>query len=106
MTIEQRLQNMENRLSSLQESLIQMQKNQTLTTTKADNTSAQVNVITPITFIEKAYIDDTQVVFTDVPAGNMMVYFDKPYVINRENDRVTITFDPLEEPATITISIL
>lgn len=42
MTIEQRLQNIENRLSSLQISMVQMQKNQTPITAKADTSSSKV----------------------------------------------------------------
>ena len=106
MNIEQEIISIKNRLASLQDSLIQMQKNQTSTTNKADNTSAQVNIITPTTLTATAYIDDTEVIFTDVPYGNITVYFDHQYTITREGNNVIISFDPLEEVTTITISIL
>ena len=76
--------------------------------TNADVAGVRQNVadITPTILTKTAYLDDTEVVFTDVPAGNMTVYFDKPYTVERDNNIVRITFEPLEEVATVTISIL
>lgn len=53
-----------------------------------------------------AYIGDTECIFTDTPSGNLTVYAPMDYTIDREGDRVTIYFDPLEEVTEITISII
>lgn len=60
----------------------------------------------PYTETKTAYIDDTFIVFTNVPSGNLTVYFDKPYTVEREADRVTVKFEALEEVTPITISII
>lgn len=74
----------------------------------ADNQGMRqgINNVTPSTFTKQAYIDDTQVVFTNVPDGNMIVYFDKPYTVTKEGNNVLIGFEALKEATTITISIL
>ena len=38
----------------------------------------QIDSVTPVTRTKTAYIDDTEVVFFDVPNGNYNVTFDKP----------------------------
>lgn len=103
MNIEKRLENLEKLVTSLSKKI---DNNKFYQEADINGFRQNISEVTPTTLSAIAYIDDTEVVFTDVPAGNMMVYFDKPYVIHRENDRVTVSFDPLEEPATITISIL
>lgn len=100
------IQQLEERLDSFEQSLLQMQKNLVPQTEKVDNTANKVEQITPYTENKTAYIDDTFIVFTNVPSGNLTVYFDKPYTVEREADRVTIKFEPLEEVTTITISII
>ena len=62
--------------------------------------------VTPTTFTKTAYIDDTEVVFTNVPSGNMTIFFDKPYTVTREGSNVFINFESLKEATPITISIL
>ena len=66
--------------------------------------------VTPYTESKTAYIDDTEVRFTDVPQGNLAVYFESNggypnYNVSRDGDRVTITFEPLEYIGTVTISV-
>jgi hypothetical protein len=53
-----------------------------------------------------AYIDDTECVFTGIPTGNMTVYCSVPHTVERDSDRVTVHFEPLEEVIEVTISIL
>ena len=60
----------------------------------------------PKNFSKQAYIDDTEVIFTDMPEGNIAVYFDKPYRVERVGSNIKVSFQPLEEVTTITISIL
>lgn len=71
-----------------------------------DQLGKHVQTVTPYTETKTAYIYDTMVVFTKVPSGNIAVYFDKPYTVERDADRVTVKFEPLEEVTTITISII
>lgn len=68
-------------------------------------TRQSVANITPTTMTKTAYIDDDNIVFTNVPDGYLTVYYDKPFSITRDFDTVIITFDPLEEVTDITISI-
>lgn len=100
------IQELEERLDSFEKSLLQIQKNLVPQTAKVDNTANKVEEITPYTETKTAYIDDTFIVFTNVPSGNLTVYFDKPYTVEREADRVTVRFEALEEVTPITISII
>lgn len=67
-----------------------------------------ISNITPYTETKTAYIGDTEVVFSNVPQGNLSVYFDTPtdYAINRESNNIEVSFEPLEEVTTVTISII
>lgn len=62
--------------------------------------------ITPWTASKTAYIDDTEVTFTDVPQGSMSVCMDAPHTYVRDGDRVVVKFEPLEEVIEVTISII
>lgn len=104
--MEERIKALEDRVDSLTKSLLQLQKNQTPITAKAESAESGVKAITPTILTKTAYIDDTEVVFTDVPSGNMTIFFDKPYTVKREGNNVLIGFKPLTEVTTITISIL
>lgn len=70
--------------------------------------NSRIDKITPYKVTKTAYIDDTEITFTDVPAGNMTIYTDKviDYQISRESGYVTISFSPLEDITKITLSIL
>lgn len=71
-----------------------------------DQLGKQTEAITPKQYTKTAYIEDTEVVFTGVPSGNMTVYCTVPHTIEREGDRVTVKFEPLEEVIKVTISII
>ena len=68
--------------------------------------------ITPYTVTKTAYIDDTEMTFTDVPDGNMSVFIKDSegnypsYTVERSGDRVTVSFEALEQITTVTISVL
>lgn len=66
----------------------------------------QTEAITPKQYTKTAYIEDTEVVFTGVPSGNMTVYCTVPHTIERDGDRVVVRFEPLEEVTEVTISIV
>lgn len=78
--------------------------------TDADISGTRQSVanITPFTMIKTAYVGDTKAIFEDVPDGNLTVYFDNSYKINRDSatKRLTVTFEPLKKVTNITISIL
>lgn len=71
-----------------------------------DRLGKQTEAITPKQFTKTAYIEDTEVVFTGVPSGNMTVYCTVPHTVERDGDRVTVKFEPLEEVTEVTISII
>lgn len=108
MSIESRLYNLEQTVANLQESFIQSQRNNSQIVSKTDDTSNKVEQITPTTYTKTAYIGDTEVVFTDVPSGNLTVFTDNliAYSMAKDNDRVIVSFEPLTEVTTITISIV
>lgn len=102
------IEDLEERLNTFEQSLIQMGINLSPTINKVDDTANKVEQITPYTETKTAYIGDTEVVFTDVPQGKLSVYFDTPtdYAINREGNNIEVSFEPLEDVTTVTISII
>ena len=107
-TIEERIQILEGNFASLQEAFLQSQSNQANTQGQIDDTTNKVDRIEPTTFTKTAYIGDAGVVFDNVPSGNLTVFTDNliEYSMAKDNDRVTISFEPLSEVTTITISIV
>lgn len=104
MTVEQRLTNLENLVNALVKSRA---NDKIYTDADINGTRQSVANITPITFIKTAYIDDTEVVFTDVPKGSLTVFCDVEHAFNRIDDTVTVTFAmPLDHVIDVTISIL
>lgn len=104
MTIEQRITNLENLVNALVKSRA---IDKMYTDADINGTRQSVAQITPTTFTKTAYIDDTEVVFTGVPSGNLSVYAENlAYQIQRADDIVRITFEALSEMKNITISIL
>lgn len=73
-----------------------------------DRLGKQTEAITPWTASKTAYIDDTEVTFTDVPYGNTSVYVGgvNHLFFERDGDRVTVKFEPLEEVTEVTINII
>ena len=107
------IEDLEERLNTFEQSLIQMGINQTPITDKVYDTANKVDNLTPTVITKQAYIDDTEVVFNNVPSGNITVYVENEngdflnYSISRVTDMITVSFDkPLEYTATVTLSIL
>ena len=71
-----------------------------------DQLGKQTEAITPKQYTKTAYIEDTEVDFSGVPTGNMTVYCSVPHTVERDGDRVTVKFEPLEEVTEVTISII
>ena len=104
MTLEKRVENLENIVNALVKSRT---LDKMYTDADINGTRQSVAKITPTTFSKTAYIDDTEVVFTNVPKGNLSVYADNlAYRIERTADMVRISFEALSEVKNITISIL
>lgn len=112
MTLEERVAKLEKQMKRLNGSLLQMQKNQTPQTETLDNTVSGLDAITPYTETKTAYIGDTEIVFTDVPDGNLSVYVKDVegnypnHTIERLLDKVTVRFDSLENLTEVTISVV
>lgn len=103
MDLETRVKNLENLVTSLMNTM-----NRSKFYTDADVAGVRQGVanITPYTETKTAYIDDTEIVFDNMPSGNLTVYFDKPFNLEREGNKVTLHFEALEEVTDITISII
>ena len=74
----------------------------------ADNIGHQIDRIMIYKQTKKAYYGEKEKTFYDVPKGSVVVVFDNysgPYSVYKVEDRVTVTFDTLEEETNITISI-
>ena len=68
----------------------------------------EVVEVTPYTETKQAYIDDTEVEF-DYHEGNITAYVADgqiPCEVVVEDNKIRVSFDKLEEPAKVTISIL
>lgn len=73
---------------------------------KTISLQTQIDAITPYKETKTAYIGDTEITFYDVPEGNVTVFFDKPYTMEKVAGGITLTFEELEEVTDITISVL
>ncbi len=106
MTLEQRVNQLEKQFDNLNKAFLQAQRNQVPITAKVDDSASKIVELTPYTETKTAYIGDTEIVFTDVPSGNLLIYspiVNMSYV--RLGDKLVISFEPLEEVTEITISI-
>ena len=75
-------------------------------TAGSEKLQEQIDAITPYTETKTAYIGDEEIIFYDTPKGNLTVFTDVPYKVERSEGRIVISFEPLEEVTNITISIL
>lgn len=98
MSIEERVAKLEAQMRSLQSAYIQSQRNEI-------PIRGQIDELTPWTASKTAYIDDTEIAFDNVPTGNLTVFFDKDYEVDRIGDKVVISFEALTEVKEITIMI-
>lgn len=107
-----RITALEKRLDNLQKAFEQSQRNQVPITAKAEEGANGVKTLTPYTASATAYIDDTQVIFSNVPSGNISVFMtdgegqNVPYTVEYVNGSVVVMFDKRESLATVNISII
>ena len=70
--------------------------------------NTQVNTITPYTETKQAYVDDTEIEF-DFREGNITAFVADgqiPCNVLVEDKKIKVSFEALEEPAKVTISVL
>ena len=105
MDIEKRLSNLENTVSAL---VKRIDRDKYYSDADTAGIRQSVSDITPYTESKTAYIDDMEVVFANVPAGNISVFTSNSisFQVARLDNSVAVRFDPLEEVTTITISII
>ena len=70
-----------------------------------DMLGREVESVTPYKQTKTAYIDDTSVLFINVPRGNLTVFCPVNYTVERTENTVTVSFEPLAEVMDITIMI-
>ena len=111
MNYEYEIQNLKEKVANLQQTVIQMGKNNAPFESKAESAANEVKAITPYTETKTAYLGDTEVIFTDVKDGNLSVFVKDEngnypdFSVDRNGDIITVYFEPLEYITTITISI-
>lgn len=105
MNYEQEINKLKVQLNSLQSAFLQAQKNQVPITSRVDESASKIVELTPYKDTKTAYIGDTEIMFTDVPNGNLSVFGIDNFSMTKDNGRLILTFEPLEEVAEITISI-
>ena len=95
------------RLLSLEQAFNASTKRAIDNTYTAESANSKADALTPTVLTKTAYIGDTEVVFTDVPNGNLTVFIDNmvAYNVSRDNGIVRVSFEPLEEVITVTLSI-
>ncbi len=108
MTLEKRVENLENLVNGLIE---MMNNNQFYTDSDIAGCRKGISDVTPYTTSATAYIGDTAVEFHNVPDGNMTVYVKDEngcpdYTVTKEGSTVIVSFEPLENVTEVTLSII
>lgn len=73
-----------------------------------DNYTIKIEDVTPYTATQTAYYGEKEKNFYNVPQGILTVYFDNytgSYNVERIDDRLTVSFDTLENDTSITIIV-
>ena len=102
------IQDLEERLNSFEQTLLQIARNNVPITAKTDETSSRVDEITPYKETKVAYFGEKEKAFYGVPGGNLSVFFNNyngEYSVQRVADRLVVTFPALENETNITIMI-
>lgn len=108
MDYEREIKRINKSLAEMQDSIIQLQKNNQPVINKVDDTAIRVDQMSPYTETKKAYYNEKEKTFYNVPPGYVTVLFDNyngNYSVNRVSDRVTVSFDALTESTNIKILI-
>lgn len=111
MNYEYEINKIKAQLQNLQEIVLRMSRSNTEEVSAREQTTAQVDSLTPYTETKTAYIGDTNCGFNTPTDGNVSVFFDKNvngYRVEKDYyaRRIVVVFDePLEEVTEVTISI-
>lgn len=111
-TIEERVQILEADVANLRDAFNQSQSNQAIKQGQLDNTSNKVDRIEPTTYTKTVGIGETEVTFTDIANGNISVFIEDnegkfpTFDMDKSGNILTVYFEPLENVATITVSII
>ena len=103
MDIEARLDNLEKLVNAL---IKRIDNDKYYADADTQGIRKSVSDVTPYTESKTAYIDDTEVIFENVPKGNVTVYSEVEAGIQYAENGVRVFFEPLEEVTTITISVI
>jgi Tol biopolymer transport system component len=108
MTIEKRLENLENLVNALSKKI---DNNKYYTDADINGNRKSVSDITPYTESKTAYIDDEYVTFDIAKDGNISVYMvdgdgqNVPCEFEQINGQIKVSFEKRNSLATVTISI-
>ena len=108
MTIEKRLENLENLVNALSKKI---DNNKFYTDADINGNRKSVSDITPYTESKTAYIDDEYVTFEIAKDGNISVYMvdgdgqNVPCSFEQINGKIKVSFEKRNSLATVTISI-
>lgn len=105
--LEERVTNLENLVNALVKSRTM---DKMYTEADINGTRQSVANITPTVMTQKGYIQDKEVMFENVPSGNITVYCAVPYVMYDDRNKTNIVYvhfiESLKEVIDVTISIL
>lgn len=109
MNYEKEIEELKRQMKRLQESYLQMSKNQVPVVEKADDAINKADAVTPYRETKVAYYGETEKIFYDVPNGIVSVFFDNyngEYTADRLSDRLIVTFpEKLTDSTNVTIMI-
>ena len=111
MNYDYEIQQIKRQMNSLAEAIYKIGGNVSVEVGKRENTTNQLDAITPFVETKTAYLGDTEVQFSDVKDGNLSVFVENEngefpkYTVERNADIITVYFEPLEYITNITISI-
>lgn len=97
------------RLKALEQAFFASRSREVDNTYRSEDALNKADALTPTVLTKTAYIGDSEVVFTDVPSGNLNVFFTNYFGIYRteiSGNRLVVSFEPLEEVTQVTITIL
>lgn len=107
MDLETRVKNLEDMLASIANTIT---NNKSYTDADIDGVRHSVSEITPYQETKTAYIEDTEVVFENVPSGAVTIAFNNPgigYMVRYEDNSIVVDFSaPLEEVTEVTLTII
>lgn len=106
------IQDLEERVDALYNSVLQLQANLNPVIDKSDEAYNTASALTPTIYTKSAYIGDTEVIFDNIPSGQITVHAEDSeghfpiFDMNKDGSTLTVYFEPLDNVAIFTVSIL